>query len=63
VAPGAWGTEVPVGEGAVEWEAFFRTLRSGGREVDLVIEREAGDQRVADVRVAAALVRAYGAAS
>lgn len=61
--PGTWGTEVPVGDGAVEWEAFFSALRSGGLEVDLVIEREAGEQRVTDVRVAAALVRAYGAAS
>jgi len=63
VVAGTWGTEVPAGEGAVDWGGFFDALRSGGPEVDLVIEREAGDQRVTDVRVAAALVRAYGAAA
>ncbi|HSR16207.1 MAG TPA: sugar phosphate isomerase/epimerase family protein [Gemmatimonadales bacterium] len=60
---GIWGTEVPAGEGGVDWGGFFDALRSGGPEVNFLIEREAGDQRVADVRVAAALVRAYGAAA
>ena len=59
---GEWGTEVPAGEGAVDWGAFFEALRAGP-ELNLVIEREAGQQRVTDVRVAAALVRAYGAAA
>jgi sugar phosphate isomerase/epimerase len=58
---GEWGREVPAGEGAVDWGAFFETLHSGP-DLDLVIEREAGDQRAADVRVAVALVRAYGMA-
>lgn len=48
--PGEWGTEVPVGEGDVDWAAFFATLREAGLRVDLVIEREAGDRRVEDVR-------------
>lgn len=59
---GEWGSEVPAGEGAVDWGAFFEILRSGP-DLDLVIEREAGDHRVVDVRVAAALVRAYGMAA
>ena len=59
---GEWGTEVPAGEGAVDWGAFFAALRDGPA-VDLVIEREAGDRRVADVRLAVALVRAYGMAA
>jgi len=48
--PGEWGTEVPVGEGQVDWAAFFDVLRAAELRVDLVIEREAGNQRVEDVR-------------
>jgi sugar phosphate isomerase/epimerase len=48
--PGTWGEEVPVGEGAVDWPAFVSVLDEGGYTGDLVIEREAGTQRVADVR-------------
>jgi sugar phosphate isomerase/epimerase len=48
--PGTWGEEVPVGAGAVDWPAFFATLDAVQPTVDLVIEREAGEQRVADVR-------------
>lgn len=53
---GEWGAEVPSGTGAVDWEAFFGVLAGAGRDIDLVIEREAGEARVADVRTAAALV-------
>jgi len=60
-APGEWGIEVPAGEGAVDWDGFFRLVRRNLPEVPIVIEREAGDQRTADVRTAAALVRTYGA--
>lgn len=56
--PGTWGSEEPVGAGAVDWDEFFAVYRRAGLRCDLVIEREAGDQRVADVRKAAALVRA-----
>jgi sugar phosphate isomerase/epimerase len=55
--PGTWGEEVPVGEGEVAWPAFFDVLRRAGRPIDLMIEREAGDDRVGDVKRAAALVR------
>ena len=53
---GEWGTEVAVGAGEVDWAAFFRVLRARGLDVDLVIEREAGEDRVGDVRAARALV-------
>jgi sugar phosphate isomerase/epimerase len=54
--PGTWGEEVPVGEGEVDWPAFFATLRKIGFSGNLVIEREAGARRVADVRAAKLVV-------
>lgn len=60
--PGEWGAEVPVGEGAVDWPAFFAVLASKAAPVDLMIEREAGDRRVADVRLAAERVGPHLAA-
>ena len=48
--PGDWGTEVPVGTGDVDWDAFVEIVRSHPLEGDLVIEREAGEQRVEDVQ-------------
>jgi len=56
--PGTWGEEVVVGTGEVDWRAFFATLRELGFTGDLVIEREAGDQRVADIRAAKEAVAA-----
>lgn len=50
--PGTWGEEVVLGTGEVDWPAFFRTLGEIGFNGDLCIEREAGDQRVADIRAA-----------
>ncbi len=57
--PGTWGEERPVGAGAVDWAAFFNTLRDSTFDGALVIEREAGEERVADVRKAADLVRSF----
>jgi len=54
--PGTWGEEVPVGEGEVDWRAFFGTLGEIGFGGNLVIEREAGNQRIADIRAAKAIV-------
>ena len=48
--PGTWGEEVPVGDGEVDWEAFVGTLVECGLDCDLVIEREAGEARVRDIR-------------
>ena len=54
--PGTWGQEVTVGTGEVKWPAFFATLKKAHFAGDFVIEREAGDQRVADIRTAKDLV-------
>ena len=48
--PGTWGEEVVVGTGQVDWRAFFQTVEEIGFQGDFAIEREAGDQRVADIR-------------
>ena len=61
--PGEWGVEVPVGEGGkggVDWDGFFGAFRESGLSCDLVIEREAGDDRVADVARARALLARHG---
>lgn len=55
---GEWGAEVPAGDGAVDWAGVFSIVRDRLPTIDLVIEREAGDRRVDDVRQAAALVEA-----
>jgi L-ribulose-5-phosphate 3-epimerase len=47
--PGTWGEEVVVGTGEVDWPAFFATLRELNYTGNFVIEREAGNQRVADI--------------
>jgi L-ribulose-5-phosphate 3-epimerase len=54
--PGTWGQEVTVGTGGVNWSAFFATLKELNFTGDLVIEREAGDQRVEDIRRAKQVV-------
>jgi sugar phosphate isomerase/epimerase len=50
--PGTWGEEVVAGAGEVNWPEFFRALKEISFAGDMVIEREAGSQRVADVRTA-----------
>lgn len=47
--PGEWGAEVAVGRGEVDWAAFFDVLKRIDFTGDLAIEREAGEQRVADI--------------
>lgn len=56
--PDVWGEEVPLGDGAVDWPAFLAALDALPAPVDAMIEREAGNSRVADVRLGAARVRA-----
>lgn len=46
---GSWGTEVPVGEGAVDWAALLSALRGCPQLSALVIERESGPDRLADI--------------
>jgi len=50
--PGTWGCETPVGAGDVDWRAFFATFLSAGLDVNLILERESGQRRVADLRTA-----------
>jgi sugar phosphate isomerase/epimerase len=57
----AWGEEVPFGTGEVGPQRFLKALDRIGYRGPLAIEREAGAQRVADVR--AAIDSLKGAAS
>ena len=50
--PGTWGEEVVVGTGQVDWRAFFQTASQLDFKGNFAIEREAGEQRVADIRAA-----------
>ena len=54
--PGTWGAEVPAGEGEVDWPIFFAALHELNFTGNLVIEREAGAERMADIIKARALV-------
>ena len=49
VVPGSWGEEVPVGTGQVDWPAFFTTMAEIRYPGFFCFEREAGDQRGADL--------------
>lgn len=55
-APRTWGTEVVVGTGEVDWRAFFGVLSDSTMTGPLAIEREAGENRLADIRAARAFV-------
>lgn len=50
--PGTWGSEEVVGAGEVDWPAFLDVLDEAGYDGPLVIEREAGDDRMGDIRAA-----------
>lgn len=50
--PGGWGEEVAVGEGQVDWTAFFRALDEVQFHGFCCIEREAGNQRQKDILTA-----------
>ncbi len=51
--PGTWGAEVPWGDGQVNSSAFLVALKQIGYQGTLAIEREAGDNRPGDIRLAA----------
>jgi sugar phosphate isomerase/epimerase len=46
---GTWGAEVAVGTGEVNWPHFFEHLKKIGFKGDFSLEREAGNQRIADL--------------
>jgi sugar phosphate isomerase/epimerase len=50
---GTWGTETPVGEGDVPWREFLEIVPDN---VNLVIEREGGSNRVNDINQAKQLL-------
>jgi len=50
--PGTWGDEVVVGTGEVNWPEFFRVLQELNFTGYCCIEREAGNQRLEDIRAA-----------
>ena len=47
--PGDWGSEEAVGDGEVDWPAFFTALHEAGFKGPMAFEREAGDDRIGDV--------------
>jgi sugar phosphate isomerase/epimerase len=57
--PGTWGTEVPWGDGEVNSKRFLKALKEIGFEGVLAIEREAGDNRFADIKLAAERLRGF----
>ncbi len=50
-APGTWGAEVVVGTGSVDWSRFL-AIHEERIGCDLCIEREAGNNRIEDIRTA-----------
>ena len=54
--PGEWGTEMPMGQGAVNWPGFFKIAREKVPPVNFIIEREAGANRIGDIRAAYELI-------
>jgi sugar phosphate isomerase/epimerase len=56
--PGTWGCEVAVGSGQVNWRAFMQVLADADFAGPIMIEREAGQQRIADIRGAVAVLSA-----
>jgi L-ribulose-5-phosphate 3-epimerase len=57
--PGTWGQEVVVGTGQVKWDAFMDVLAKGDYRGDMMIEREAGNDRVGDAKKAVDFLRKY----
>jgi L-ribulose-5-phosphate 3-epimerase len=55
--PGQWGSEVPWSQGQVNGDAFFAMLNEIGYKGTLAIEREAGDDRLGDIALAAKTLR------
>jgi L-ribulose-5-phosphate 3-epimerase len=58
--PGTWGEEVAVGTGEVNWPEFFAVLDQSNYSGYCCIEREAGNQRAEDIRVARQFVETLG---
>ena len=50
--------EVPLGQGDVNWDGYFRTLKKIGYDGFLTIEREVGDTPKADIQLAVDFLKA-----
>lgn len=50
--PGTWGNEVRLGTGQIDWKRFLQALDAAKFTGNLCIEREAGNDRVGDIRAA-----------
>ncbi|WP_438445323.1 sugar phosphate isomerase/epimerase family protein [Gorillibacterium sp. sgz5001074] len=59
VRSGAWFRELPLGEGGVDFDAYFAALQEIGYKGYLTIEREVGDQPEEDIRKAVSFIRKY----
>jgi len=58
--PGTWGAEVPWGDGEVGVQRFLAVLEEVGFDGAMAIEREAGDNRFGDVKLALERLTAAG---
>lgn len=58
--PGTWGQEVPWGDGQVGTDAFLGVLAEVGFDGVMAIEREAGDDRFGDIKLAVERLQSYG---
>jgi sugar phosphate isomerase/epimerase len=56
--PGAWGSEVPWGDGQVGIERFLAVLGEVEFKGAMAIEREAGDNRLGDIKLAVQRLKA-----
>ena len=59
--PGTWGTEVRWGAGQVDPDAFLSALKDINYVDALAIEREAGDDRFGDIKIAVERLKEYSA--
>jgi L-ribulose-5-phosphate 3-epimerase len=57
--PGTWGSEVVWGTGEVNADKFLRALKSAGFVGALAVEREGGDNRLNDIKLAVDRLRAF----
>ena len=55
---GGWG-DVPLGEGWVDWPRYLRLLKESGYNGYLAIEREAGDDRIGEIKRAAEFLKEH----
>jgi len=57
--PGTWGSEVAWGTGEVDADKFLKVLKKNGFPVVLAIEREAGDNRLGDIKTAVEKLKVF----